>query len=576
MKFDIAIIGGGPGGYTAAEKAAKAGRSVVLFEKEDLGGTCLNRGCMPTKALLHSAETYAALGHAQDLGVQAQEIHYDFAAMHQRKDQVVATLRQGVEKLMKASKVTVVAGQACIQEAGLVTCQGETYEVGDIIIATGSQVSYPPIPGLRLPGVYNSRDILEGGGQNFASLVIVGGGVVGVECATLYRCLGCEVTVLEAADHILPFMDREIAQRLTMILKKQGVKVEAKASVQKIEGTPGAMTVTYTDKKGAEHTVTAQGVLAAAGRKANLEGLFGPDFSLELDRGGIVGDADGRTSVPHVYVIGDAKARNIQLAHVASAQGENAVAAILGQKPALDLSVVPSCVYTNPEIASVGLTEEGAKAAGITVKTGKYLTGANGKCLIEGTESGYVKLVTDQATGRILGAQIVGYEGVDKRIDVLATAMQMGGKVTDLTELDLAYAPPYSSAKDPVNMAGFMAENIEAGLVKQFHWDQVADLPRDGSVTLLDARTPMEYSGGCAQGFVNIPVDELRQRLGEIDPQKPVYVMCQSGLRSYLACRILAQHGYDCYNFSGGYRFYASVMLDQLAAQSAYPCGVER
>ena len=214
MKFDIAIIGGGPGGYTAAEKAAKAGRSVVLFEKEDLGGTCLNRGCMPTKALLHRAETYAALGHAQDLGVQAQEIHYDFAAMHQRKDQVVATLRQGVEKLMKASKVTVVAGQACIQEAGLVTCQGETYEVGDIIIATGSQVSYPPIPGLRLPGVYNSRDILEGGGQNFASLVIVGGGVVGVECATLYRCLGCEVTVLEAADHILPFMDREIAQRL--------------------------------------------------------------------------------------------------------------------------------------------------------------------------------------------------------------------------------------------------------------------------------------------------------------------------------------------------------------------------
>ena len=254
---------------------------------------------------------------------------------------------------------------------------------------------------------------------------IVGGGVVGVECATLYRCLGCEVTVLEAADHILPFMDREIAQRLTMILKKQGVKVEAKASVQKIEGTPGAMTVTYTDKKGAEHTVTAQGVLAAAGRKANLEGLFGPDFSLELDRGGIVGDADGRTSVPHVYVIGDAKARNIQLAHVASAQGENAVAAILGQKPALDLSVVPSCVYTNPEIASVGLTEEGAKAAGIPVKTGKYLTGANGKCLIEGTESGYVKLVTDQATGRILGAQMVCPRATDL-VGELTLAIQKG------------------------------------------------------------------------------------------------------------------------------------------------------
>ena len=162
--------------------------------------------------------------------------------------------------------------------------------------------------------------------------MIVGGGVVGVECAALYRRLGCEVTVLEAADHLLPAMDRELAQRLAMVLKKQGVaRWRPRPAVQKIEGTPGAMSVTYADKKGAEHTVTAQGVLAAAGRKANLEGLFGPDFSLELERGAIVGDAEGRTSVPHVYVIGDAKARNIQLAHVASAQGENAAAAILGR-----------------------------------------------------------------------------------------------------------------------------------------------------------------------------------------------------------------------------------------------------
>ena len=187
-----------------------------------------------------------------------------------------------------------------------------------------------------------------------------------------------------------------------------------------------------------------------------------------------------------------------------------------------------------------------------------------------------MKVLYEKGTLRILGAQVVGYEGVDKRVDVIATAMQAGLKVTDLAQLDLAYAPPYASAKDPVNMAGFMAENIEKGLVKQFHWDQVAGLPRDGSVTLLDTRTPMEYSGGCAPGFVNIPVDELRQRLGEIDKTKPVYVMCQSGLRSYLACRILTQNGYNCYNFSGGYRFYASVMLDQLAAQSAFPCGVER
>ena len=208
--------------------------------------------------------------------------------------------------------------------------------------------------------------------------------------------------------------------------------MEAKASVQKITGTPGEMTVTYTDKKGAEHTVTAQGVLAAAGRKANLDGLFGPDFSLELDRGAVVGDDMGRTSVPHVYVIGDAKAKNIQLAHVASAQGENVVAVIAGKNPPLDLSVVPSCVYTEPEIASVGLTEEGAKAAGIPVKTGKYLTGANGKCLIEGTESGYVKLVTDGASGRILGAQLVCPRATDM-VGELTLAIQKGLTADDLS-----------------------------------------------------------------------------------------------------------------------------------------------
>ncbi len=434
MHFDIAIIGGGPGGYTAAEKAAKAGLQVVLFEQEDLGGTCLNRGCMPTKSLLHSAETFAALAHAQDLGVHTQGVSYDFAAMHQRKAQVVETLRQGVEKLMKANKITVIHGQACIQKAGVVTCNDETYEVQDILIATGSKVAYPPIPGIDLPGVYSSRDMLQGNGQDFASLVIIGGGVVGVEFASIYRCLGCQVTLLEAADHILPFMDREIAQRLTMILKKQGVTVEAKAMVQRIEGYPDAMTVTYTDKKGAEHQITAQGVLAAAGRIANLDGLFGPDFSLELDRGAVVGDEIGRTSVPHVYVIGDAKARNIQLAHVASAQGENVIADILGKRPPLDMSVVPSCVYTVPEIASVGLTEEKAKADGIAVKTGKYLTGANGKCLIEGTESGYVKLVTDSATGRLLGAQLVCPRATDM-VGELTVAIQKGLTAADLAQV---------------------------------------------------------------------------------------------------------------------------------------------
>ena len=425
MNFDIAIIGGGPGGYNAAEKAAKLGMQVVLFEKEDLGGTCLNRGCMPTKALIHSAEAYESMLHAESLGIKTGEVTYDFAAMHARKAQVVEELRKGVEKLMKAGKIQVVYGQAQIAGPGVVTCDGETYEVKDIIIATGSKVAYPPIPGIREEGVYNSRDILEGEGKMFQSLIIIGGGVVGVECASIYRALGCEVTVLEAADHILPVMDKEIAQRLTMMLKKRGCKVEAKAMVQKIEGTPGNMTVTYLDKKGKETVVTAEGVLAAAGRCANVDGLFAEGVEIEMFKNAIVGDEVGRTSIPHIYVIGDAKAKNIQLAHVAEAQGANAVAVIAGKEPPIDMSVVPSCVYTNPEIAAVGVTEDQAKAMGIMPKAVKFLTGANGKCLIENTDSGYVKLVTDSANGRILGAQLVCPRATDM-IGELALAVQKG------------------------------------------------------------------------------------------------------------------------------------------------------
>ncbi len=423
MNFDIAIIGGGPGGYNAAEKAAKLGMQVVLFEKENLGGTCLNRGCMPAKALIHSAETYETILHAQSLGIQTGEVRYDFAAMHARKTQVVEELRKGVEKLMKAGKIQVVYGQAQIAAPGVVTCGGETYAVKDIIIATGSKVAYPPIPGIRGEGVYNSRDILEGEGKMFRSLIIIGGGVVGVECASIYRALGCEITVLEAADHILPVMDKEIGQRLTMMMKKRGCKVEAKAMVQKIEGTPGNMTVTYLDKKGKENVVTAEGVLAAAGRCANVDGLFAEGVEIEMFKNAIVGDEVGRTSLPHVYVIGDAKAKNIQLAHVAEAQGTNAVAVIAGKEPPIDMSVVPSCVYTNPEIAAVGLTEDQAKEMGLQPKAVKFLTGANGKCLIENTDSGYVKLVTDSANGRILGAQLICPRATDM-IGELALAVQ--------------------------------------------------------------------------------------------------------------------------------------------------------
>jgi len=225
--------------------------------------------------------------------------------------------------------------------------------------------------------------------------------------------------------------------------------------------------------------------------------------------------------------------------------------------------------------ASTGLTEKAAQAAGIECDC-VVLSPSSHASYYPGARTMTMKVVFEKGTYRLLGGQIVGYDGVDKRIDVIAAAISFGARADQLRDLDLAYAPPYSSAKDPVNMAGFMIDNIASGKLKQFHWSEVKDLPRDGSVTLLDSRTPGEYSRGHAEGFINIPVDELRERLDEIDKSKPVYVMCQSGLRSYIACRILALSGYDCYNFSGGYRFYEAVTKDKALIESSYPCGMDK
>ena len=433
MEFDLAVIGAGPGGYTAAEAAAKEGLSVVLFEKDKLGGTCLNRGCIPTKALLHAAETWKAVCASDELGIHVEGASYDFAAMHARKDQVVDSLRDGIAKLMKANKVCVVEGEAQITAPGVVECAGERYEAKDLIIATGSVPSVPPIQGRELEGVYTSDDLLEGGGKELSSLAIIGGGVIGVEMAGIYATLGCKVTVLEALDHLLPPMDKEIAQRLTANFKKQGIAAAPKAMVKGIARDGEELVVTYEDKAGAAHEVRAEGVLVATGRRASVQGLFaeGCGWEPELERGAVVADELGRTSVEHLYVIGDAKSRTIQLAHVAEAQAKNAVATIVGKPAPVDVSVVPNCVYTSPEIASVGMTEAEAKEAGYAVSCGKSLSGSNAKCLIEGCTSGYIKLVADAQTGRLLGAQLV-YPRATDLVEELALAIQQGLTVDDV------------------------------------------------------------------------------------------------------------------------------------------------
>ena len=425
MRFDIAVIGGGPGGTAAAEAAARRGRNVVLFERDLLGGTCLNRGCVPTKALIHSAEAYALLREGAVAGIEAADVHHDLAAMHARKEQVFTAPREGLAKQMKARKVTVVEGEAKLAGPGTVTCNGETYEVDDIIIATGSAPRVPPIPGADLPGVITSDDILEGEAIDYESLVIIGGGVIGMECAGIYNALGCKVTVVEMCDRILPLMDREVSQRLARACKRRGVDIQTKARVCGIEAGGGVLCVSYTDKKGVDQVVEAQGVLIATGRGAMTEGLLADDGMLGVERGAVVTDEQGLTDMPHVWAIGDVRAGTVQLAHVAAAQGRNVVAAICGEPAPLDESCIPSCVYTTPEIATVGLSEDEAKAQGIAVRCAKQLTGANAKSLIEGAEGGYVKLVAAEDDLRILGAQLVCPRATDI-ISELAVAVSRG------------------------------------------------------------------------------------------------------------------------------------------------------
>jgi len=310
------------------------------------------------------------------------------------------------------------------------------------------------------------------------------------------------------------------------------------------------------------------------------------EAGLELGiKGSIVVNDRMETSVPDIYAAGDA----VQVKHYVT--GEDALISLAGPANKQGRIIADNICggdsrYLGSQGSSVikvfditaattGINETNAKKAGLDVDK-VILSPMSHAGYYPGGKLMTMKVVFEKGTCRLLGAQIVGYEGVDKRIDVLATAIHAGLSALQLKDLDLAYAPPYSSAKDPVNMAGFMIENLSHGLVEQFFPEDVDALPRDGSVTLLDVRTPGEYADGHAEGFVNLPVDDLRERLREVPVGKPVYVICQSGLRSYIACRILAQQGFKCYNLSGGWRLYETVVRDRTAAQEAWPCGMEK
>ena len=408
--YQLIVIGAGPGGYTAALRAAKLGVKTAVVEAREAGGTCLNRGCVPTKTLLHSSEAYKAATASAGIGVHIEGAHADMAEIFAYKRHISETLSQGVESLLKGAKVPLLRGRAQITAPHAVrvtALDGTTadYTADNILIATGSVPARPPIPGLDLPGVMTSDELLEGTDYLYKSIIIIGGGVIGVEFATFYAELGCAVTIIEGMDRLLPNMDRELGQNLALILKKQGVQIFTGSMVKNVEKTADGFTVNFVTKE-ADNAVTGEAVLCAIGRKPYCDGLFADGLAPEMNGKSIKVDARYQTSIEGVYAIGDVSSR-IQLAHVAAAQGTACIELLCGKENHTDMNVVPSCIYSRPEIAVVGITDAEAKEQGVSVKVGKCVMGANARTLIADPGRSFMKVVADAENGEILGAQLM-------------------------------------------------------------------------------------------------------------------------------------------------------------------------
>lgn len=436
--YDLTVIGAGPGGYEAALEAAKLGLRTALIEKDSLGGTCLNRGCIPTKTLLHSSELYTKICDAERFGISAEHVLPDLSKIQTHKQTTITTLQKGIAALLKAAKVTVYQGLGTVIDTGTdasgnegikqvqITSDGADpviIETRQILLASGSVPSVPPIPGHDLPGVMTSDELLSWDQEPFSSLLIIGGGVIGVEFAGIWQALGTKVTILEALPSLIANMDKELGQSLKQSLKKKGADIHTGAKVQSLEAVDDGILCTYTEKD-TVCTCTAQAVLIATGRKPYTDGLFADVLAPSMEHGRILTDEHFQTNIPGIYAIGDVNGK-LQLAHAATAQGFHAVhriAAALSadsagkngscvSDPVLDL--VPSCIYASPEIASVGLTLDQAKEQGLAAKSHKILSSANGKSVLSLQERGFMKVIYLEETHVIIGAQLLCARATD-------------------------------------------------------------------------------------------------------------------------------------------------------------------
>lgn len=542
----ILIVGGVAGGATAAARLRRLDESAEII--------ILERGAHISFA--NCGLPYyigGAIAEEGDLLLQTPESFYN------RFHVEVRTFNEAIS-VDRKKKTLLIRGKDGI-------AYEESYD--KLILAPGAEPAVPPIPGIHNPGVFTLRNVPDtlriktyAANKGIKQAVILGGGYIGLELAENLAELGAQVTIVELADHVMPPLDRDMASDVQNYLRKKGVRLLLGTGVREI--LPDLTVVTDRGNLPADLMISSAGV--------RPESKLAEEAGLKLGvRGTIAVNAQMLTSDPDIYAVGDAvEVLNavsgtpgfVPLAGPANKQARIAANHICGREDAYKGTQGSSVLKLfDMTVACTGLSETAAQKAGIPYD--KVFTFSPSHAgYYPGASSMSIKTIFAPDSGKILGAQIVGYDGVDKRCDVLATAIRAGMTAADLAELELCYAPPFSSAKDPVNMAGFVIENVLDGTVSNFHWHDVDSLPRDGSVTLLDVRTRGEYARGNIDGFRNIPLDELREHLAELAPGKPVYVHCHSGLRSYIACRILSGNGFTCYNLSGGWRLYASIKED--------------
>lgn len=543
----ILIVGGVAGGATAAARLRRLNEDVqiILFERGEY------------ISFANCGLPYYIGGDISDksaLTLQTPEsFHKRFNVDVRNFNEVIAINRENKTITVKNKK------------------SGETYQENydKLILSSGAKPIKPKIEGVEndrvftlrnIPDTYRIKDFITK--NNPKTAVIVGGGYIGVEMAENLHQAGLAVTIVEFADHVIAPLDFDMACDVHNHIRQKGVNLILNDGVKAIANSNTELKVTLGNGE-----LFADMVILAVG--VQPESALAKEAGLEVNaRGGVVVNEHMQTSDRDIYAVGDVveitdfvtrQKGYVPLAGPANKQGRIAADHICGLDSTYEATQGTGILKCfDLTIATTGITEKQAKELHIPYEK-SFTYSASHASYYPNAVNMSIKLIFHKDNGKILGAQIVGYDGVDKRLDVIATAMRANMTVYDLTKLELSYAPPYSSAKDPVNMAGFVAENILTGKVKVIHWHDVNNLPKDGSVTLLDVRTEMEYENGHMDGFINIPLDELRDRLDELDMSKPVYATCQVGLRGYVACRILSQRGFECYNISGGYRLYSSI-----------------